>query len=141
MLFRSFYEHIDMLCKPMLTEGADLRQYGKFEPFENEVRFDIPVKATLHTDGKGYWSDVAKPVRIDGLTITVPFDEDLYPSDLKVSYDMNDWYEEEDGLIYTDPLFLQELRQLLKTKLGLPAEIADSVTYSEQGMQDEGFVS
>ena len=44
------------------------------------------------------------------------------------------------GLIYTDKLFMSELRAYLQT-LGFTAAEAADVEYSEQGMQDDSYVS
>jgi hypothetical protein len=44
------------------------------------------------------------------------------------------------GLIYTDKLFMLELRTYLQT-LGFTAAEAADVEYSEQGMQGDSYVS
>ena len=44
------------------------------------------------------------------------------------------------GLIYTDKLFLQELRAYLQT-IGFSKAEANDVSYSEQGMQGDAYVS
>ena len=111
---------------------------------DNGVSIKIPVDWMLHTDGRGYWSNVAKPVRVTALTMFVGTvkDEDGYygDGDLGVHYDTATWDNAVDGLIYTDKLFMDELRTLLAFELGDGA-VADTVDYSEQGMQGVNYVS
>ena len=52
----------------------------------------------------------------------------------------NEWDVSVDGLIYTDKLFLQELRAYLQT-IGFSESEANDVSYSEQGMQGDAYVS
>jgi hypothetical protein len=47
---------------------------------------------------------------------------------------------EKSGLIYTDALWMNEFRQQL-VKLGFSKKAAKDVSYSEQGMQSDYFVS
>lgn len=97
----------------------------------------------LHTDGKrGLWSNVAKAIRItdmqlgkgtiwEGDTLDDAFGE------LRVYFNTEDWDTREDGLIYTDRLFIKELQEFLDAH-GLPGK---DVCYSEQGMQGDDYVS
>ena len=55
-------------------------------------------------------------------------------------FSANEWDVETDGLIYTDKLFLQELRAYLQT-IGFSEVEANDVSYSEQGMQTNNYVS
>ena len=101
------------------------------------------TQVILHTDGKrGLWSNVAKAITItdiqlgqgtiwDGETIDEAFGE------LRVYFDTDTWDVSEDGLIYTDRLFLKELQEFLNAH-GLPGK---DVCYSEQGMQGDDYVS
>ena len=91
---------------------------------------------TLNTDGKGYWSDKAKPVKT--LRIEVPYinDEEDF-GELRVHFDTKTWDCYKHGLIYTDSLFIKELREQLDL-IGFPGKDAD---YSEQGMQGDDYVS
>ena len=95
----------------------------------------------LHTDGKrGLWSNVAKAVRITDIQLgmgTQWEDEDDINGELRVYFDTKDWDTAEDGLIYTDTLFIKELEEFL-TAQGLPGK---DVCYSEQGMQGDDYVS
>ena len=97
----------------------------------------------LHTDGKrGLWSDVAKAIRItdmqlgqgtiwEGDTLEEAFGE------LRVYFDTDTWDTSKDGLIYTDRGFMKELQEFLDAH-GLPGK---DVSYSEQGMQGDDYVS
>jgi hypothetical protein len=94
------------------------------------------VTATLHTDGRGYWSNRAKTVDITGLQLAYTNDE-LAFGVLRVFFNTASWDTARDGLIYTDAQFMTELRELL-TAQGFDA---GDVTYSEQGMQGDTYVS
>jgi len=103
------------------------------------------VDFVLNTAGNGLWSNVAKPVRVVKLELSVWDDEledDELPDygELKVYFDTADWDTYEDGLIYTDSQFESELAINL-VALGFGANAADSVGYSEQGMQSDIYVS
>ena len=94
------------------------------------------VTATLNTAGDGYWSNVAKAVEITGLQLSYTNDE-LDFGELRVRFNAATWDVNKDGLIYTDSLFEKELCALL-TQLGFDAS---DVSYSEQGMQGDTYVS
>lgn len=102
---------------------------------DNDMRDAIAV---LHTAGDGYWSDVAKAVRITEVKLfaTKYNDGDMF-GELCVHFNTNDWRVDKDGLIYTDSTFMEELRVFLYT---LGYEGSD-VSYSEQGMQGDNYVS
>lgn len=94
---------------------------------------------TLHTNGKGYWSNTATAVSITSLDLQYINDEKSF-GELCVHFDTATWDCSTMGLIYTDKLFMQELREYLQT-LGFTAEEAADVSYSEQGMQEDFYVS
>ena len=94
------------------------------------------VTATLNTAGDGCWSDVAKAVKITGLTLGYVNDE-LDFGELCVYFNTKTWDVNKDGLIYTDSLFLEDLCLMLDN-LGFDAS---DVSYSEQGMQGDNYVS
>jgi len=93
-------------------------------------------KATLHTAGDGYWSNVAKAVEITGLQLSYTNDE-LDFGELCVYFNTKTWDVNKDGLIYTDSLFLEDLCLMLDN-MGFDAS---DVSYSEQGMQGDNYVS
>ena len=94
------------------------------------------VNATLHTNGKGYWSSTATAVEVTGLQLAYTNDE-LDFGELRVRFTAASWDVNKDGLIYTDELFEAELKELL-TSMGFDAS---DVSYSEQGMQGDTYVS
>ena len=80
--------------------------------------------------------NVPTEVLVSYLTLEV-FDEDC-PSfgELRAYFDTSTWDVKEDGLIYRDSVFLQEMREMLFMK-----NLAPSLEYSEHGMQGDDFVS
>ena len=96
----------------------------------------INFNCTLRTAGDGYWSNKARAV--DVTRITVPYiNEEGDFGELKVYFTKDSWDVDNDGLIYTDSQFLDELRAKLN-EAGLDG---DDVDYSEQGMQGDNYVS
>jgi N-dimethylarginine dimethylaminohydrolase len=96
----------------------------------------LKVNATLNTAGDGYWSRKQTAVEITRLALTYTNDE-LDFGELCVYFNTKTWDVNKDGLIYTDSLFEAELKDLL-TQLGFDAS---DVSYSEQGMQGDNYVS
>jgi len=96
----------------------------------------LKVNATLHTAGDGYWSRRQTAVEITKLMLAYTNDE-LDFGELRVYFNTKTWNVDKDGLIYTDTLFEEELCALL-TELGFDAS---DVSYSEQGMQGDNYVS
>lgn len=94
---------------------------------------------TLHTNGNGYWSNTAKAVTVEALDLQYISNERDF-GELCIHFNTATWDTAVDGLIYTDPLFMQELRAYLQT-IGFTEAEANDVSYSEQGMQDEEYVS
>jgi len=99
----------------------------------------MQIFTTLHTNGNGYWSSKATAVDITSLNLLYISDEKDF-GELCVYFADYSWDVNTDGLIYTDKLFMQELREYLQT-LGFTEAEANDVSYSEQGMQDEEYVS
>jgi hypothetical protein len=99
----------------------------------------MQIFTTLHTNGLGYWSNKAKAVDITQLRLQYCNPEKDF-GELCVHFAPTSWDTATDGLIYTDKLFRTELRAYLQT-IGFTAEEANDVSYSEQGMQDEEYVS
>ena len=92
--------------------------------------------ATLQTAGDGYWSNMQKSVEITHLQLAYTNDE-LDFGELRVRFNTKTWDVNKDGLIYTDSLFLAQLVELLALQGFDPSD----VTYSEQGMQGDNYVS
>ena len=93
------------------------------------------VTATLNTNGSGYWSRKQAAVEITRLQLAYTNDE-LDFGELRVYFNTKTWAWQ-DGLIYTDKQFMRELKELLTAK-GFDGK---DVSYSEQGMQGDNYVS
>jgi hypothetical protein len=94
------------------------------------------VNDVLTTCGDGYWSDVSKSVQVTDIALSYINDESDF-GELRVYFNTDDWDVREDGLIYTDSMFMEELRVMLDG-MGLAGV---DVEYSEQGMQGDNYVS
>ena len=118
--------------------------------------FNISTDEVYTTCGDGYWSEAVKDVRVTdiGMFVTTVNEADegeeasYCDADMYVLYDEATWDNEVDGLIYTDSAFLASVQDKLRdTFLQMGINDADanmlagSVSYSEQGMQDDGRVS
>ena len=85
---------------------------------------------TIPTSGMGLWSSAVKDVQVTGYSI--PYVGQEYRGELRVYFATKTWNVETDGLIYTDPAFLEHIRVAFGT---------NDIDYSEQGMQGDDFVS
>jgi hypothetical protein len=94
---------------------------------------------TLNTNGRGHWSNTAKAVDIVKLDLQYINNERDF-GELCVYFNTDTWDVNALGLIYTDKQFMQELRTYLQT-LGFAEAEANDVSYSEQGMLTEEYVS
>jgi len=94
------------------------------------------VTATLNTNGNGYWSRTVAAVEITALQLAYINDE-LDFGELRVYFNKATWDVNKQGLIYTDKQFMRELKDLLTAK---GFDVKD-VSYSEQGMQGDTYVS
>lgn len=110
--------------------------------------FAVRYNGVYNTAGDGLWSKVAKAVKIEEIGMYVVADADNGDGDFYVLYDETTWDNNVDGLIYTDSKFLYDTQCAVYTalhKMGVDKdtaqEIATTINYSEQGMQDDGRVS
>jgi hypothetical protein len=94
------------------------------------------VTATLSTGGGGYWSNTKTAVEVTRLQLAYTNDE-LDFGELRVYFNTATWDVNKLGLIYTDKQFMRELKELLTAK-GFDAS---DLSYSEQGMQGDAYVS
>ena len=94
---------------------------------------------TLHTNGNGYWSNKRKAVDVTKLDLQYCTAEKDF-GELCVYFTKASWDTAVDGLVYTDKLFMTELRAYLQT-IGFTEAEANDVNYSEQGMQTDAYVS
>ncbi len=83
------------------------------------------------TSGMGLWSDKIKEVKTIGYSVPYTNQHNDF-GELRVYFDTGTWNVESDGLIYTDPAFLESVRVAFG---------ASDIHYSEQGMQGDDFVS
>jgi len=95
----------------------------------------LSVNKSLNTSGCGYWSQVVKSVKVTGLDLGYVNEEGDF-GELCVYFDTESWNVNKDGLIYTDKKFLEELKTFLAEQ-----NLGTDVTYSEQGMQGDTYVS
>lgn len=93
----------------------------------------IKLNKRLPVGGTGLWSRRKCSVTVTGIEFIDYGDNGL----INVYFDTNDWDVDVDGLIYTDPLFLHELKHMLVGQLGLSSDVG----YSEQGMQGDNYVN
>jgi len=91
---------------------------------------------TLCTDGQGFWSTAKREVKTTRLELGWLNDEHTF-GELCVYFDTSTWNTHEHGLIYTDDTFLAQL----KDELALSGFDSSDVSYSEQGMQGDDYVS
>jgi hypothetical protein len=91
---------------------------------------------TLCTDGRGYWSNVKREVKVTRLELNYVNDDQTF-GELCVYFDTRTWNTHEDGLIYTDSTFIKQLND----ELALAGFDSSDVDYSEQGMQGDDYVS
>lgn len=100
-------------------------------------------KVIFNTSGDGFWSGVVN-AQVEITDMQVEYISDDFPEggepdfgELRVYFDTKTWDVDEDGLIYTDSLFLKQLQKFLNQH-GLKGS---DVSYSEQGMQGDDYVS
>jgi len=94
------------------------------------------LQVYIPTDGSGFWSSVAKEVFVTQMGVSYLNDEGDF-GELRVYFDTDTWNVNEDGLIYTDKLFLETLKSYM-VDMGYDGS---DVSYSEQGMQGDSYVS
>jgi hypothetical protein len=104
------------------------------------MNFDRKVSFVTRTDGKGYWSTVArKSIRINRVAIASVSDYGEY-GELRAYFDESEWNVETDGLIYSNQAWLKSFRSCMAT-LGFSVQALAAISYTEQGMQGTDYVS
>ena len=91
---------------------------------------------SLFTGGTGYWSRAKRVVRVTDVQLVSVSDEQDF-GELKVYFDTACWDVNQLGLIYTDSNFLAELQR----RLSQQSLAGQDISYSEQGMQGDDYVS
>ena len=105
------------------------------------MNFDRKVNFITCTDGKGYWSTVArKSVRINRVALASISDDGTY-GELRAYFDESEWNVESDGLIYSDMAWKHSFLTCMENEFGFSPDAILDVSYTEQGMQGENFVS
>lgn len=90
------------------------------------------------TNGQGFWSTSVQNVPIEGLELCY-ISPTLKLADLRVYFDISVWDIEKLGLIYTDPQWIKDLKQLLQN-LGFSPDATAEINYSAHGCQRPNYV-
>jgi len=107
----------------------------------------VDIKA--NTNGKGHWSVEKRMVQIIRLGIGYSslnyYPEDPFHGELRAYFEPHgftpgSWNVAGHGLIYTDRLWMKEFKAGLRAA-GFSIKAVANVSYSEQGMQGDSFVS
>jgi hypothetical protein len=103
------------------------------------MEFVKKVNWQTHTSGTGYWSEAETAVTV--LRVELAYtNEDGDFGELRAYFDTRTWDCNKVGLIYTDPRWIGEFRALMRS-LGFTSKACEDITYSEQGMQSDNYVS
>lgn len=97
------------------------------------------VNWQTHTGGNGYWSSAIKAVQVLRVELAYVNDEGDF-GELRAYFNTGDWDCNEEGLIYTDSVWINEFRALMRS-LGFTRNAVNDINYSEQGMQGLNYVS
>jgi hypothetical protein len=109
----------------------------------------MKVNIEANTNGKGLWTDEERLVIINRLDIgynsQVYYPEESFFGELRAYFEPHgftrgSWNVPGHGLIYTDKLWMKEFKAGLRA-LGLSIKAVQNVSYSEQGMQGDDYVS
>ena len=104
------------------------------------MEFNKKVIWQTHTgDVNGLWSNAAKAVTIVEVWLSSVNDEGDF-GELCARFDTKTWNCDQDGLIYTDGIWINEFRALMRS-LGFTRNAVNDISYSEQGMQGYNYVS
>ena len=104
------------------------------------MKFDRTVNFVTRTDGQGYWSTVArKSIRINRVTVEDNSGNGEY-GELRAYFDTKDWDINVDGLIYSDSTWKRSFISCMAT-LGFSVQALANISYTEQGMQGDNYVS
>ena len=118
------------------------------DPNSKKYTITLPkFKAVCHTDGKGFWSKEKRKILLTKAELVFYHEEfsdficqsEKAHGELRVYFSIKSWNYNKYGLIYTDRLFVRELRVAFKN-YGLNFKPSD-LDYTEQGMQGDDYVS
>lgn len=102
--------------------------------------FDRRVNFVTKTDGKGYWSSKVKTVKINRVHLAYIDDEGTF-GELCAYFDHKEWDVNNDGLIYSDMGWKHTFLTCMENEFGFGPDAILDISYSEQGMQGENYVS
>lgn len=103
------------------------------------MEFNKQVNWQTHTAGNGLWSDKSKAVQV--LRVELAYtSEDGDFGEFRAYFNTSTWDCNQDGLIYTDKVWIDEFRALMRS-LGFTRTAVNAISYSEQGMQGDNYVS
>ena len=106
---------------------------------EHVMEFSKPVNWQLSTNGQGLWTRFEQTVTVIRVELAYA-NEDVDFGELVAYFDTSTWDVNKNGLIYTDPRWLEEFRALMRS-LGFTSRACEDINYSEQGMQGSDYVS
>ena len=101
--------------------------------------FDQTVNFRTRPDGRGLWSATEKFVTVNRVRVAY-LDDDGDFGELRAYFDPAEWDTDKDGLIYTDPAWIESFINCMAT-LGFSEAALQDIDYSEQGMQGGNYVS
>lgn len=93
----------------------------------------------LKTNGNGLWS--TREAEVTCTDFDLEINDGASYGEFKVFFDTKTWDITNDGLIYTDPGFDVNLRKVLHQNMNLSIKALKDLSYSEQGMQGDDYVS
>jgi hypothetical protein len=102
--------------------------------------FDRQVNFVTKTSGNGYWSNTAKTVRINRVELAYVSDEGSF-GEIRAYFDPKEWDVEYNGLIYSDMGWKHTFLTCMEKQFGFSPDAILDVSYSEQGMQGDNYVS
>ena len=102
----------------------------------------IKINISAATDGTGLWSRHKTTVTVKELQVHhLGRHEDKIVGELRAFFPIKQWNTRKHGLIYTDRGWLKDFRNKLVELHGFSRKAANAVSYSEQGMQGDNYVS
>ena len=114
-----------------------------------ESAFVLPLPKSpiiCNTDGKGYWSDETRAVRVNKVVVSIHRAEvnlyQYYPVlyvNVDAYFTKRSWDIQKHGLIYTDRLWLKDFNRQMNAIN--PLLFGSGINYTEQGMQEPEYVS
>ena len=104
------------------------------------MKFNRQVNFVTKTNGNGYWSSKVKTVQINRVELAYVSDESDF-GELRAYFDPKEWDVDNDGLIYSDMGWKHTFLTCMEKHFGFSPDAILDVSYSEQGMQGDNYVS